>query len=231
MTFHLTVAVAAALMGLISAISLPVIPGCTGHAMYDVTFYNNLTPRRFGSKIPQEGLVYSPLAAVSHSNRISLFTVRGFANSPVATLAKTGVNADYIKLATKIRKFTGKVYSVVDAGAPTMPGRSTTLRVSVDCKRPSVTVIGMIAPSPDWIVQINNLILFDTTSGEFVDRVSGRLIAYDTGVDSGNQFTPPLDLSLDIPTRPQKNIAPLVEDDTDRFMGRRVGRYVVQRVD
>lgn len=56
------------------------------------------------------------------------------------------------------------------------------------------------------------------------------LIAYDAGVDDGRDFTPPLDTSLDEPTAPQKNIAPLVEDETDRFEGRIVGKYVIQKI-
>lgn len=120
--------------------------------------------------------------------------------------------------------------SVVDAGAQTRPGKSLSVRLTVDCQNPFVTVIGMIAPSPDWIVQINNRNLYDAETGEFVNLMRGTLIAYDSGVDDGREFTPPLDLSLDLPTVPQKNIAPLVEDDTDRFDGRDVGRWFIKRI-
>lgn len=86
----------------------------------------------------------------------------------------------------------------------------------------------MIAPSPDWIVQINNRNMVDDT-GAFVKMMSGNLIAYDTGVDDGREFTSPVDASLDMPSEPSKNIAPLVEDETDRFEGRNVGRFYVVR--
>lgn len=136
-----------------------------------------------------------------------------------------------MRLAKIVRKKSRKVRSVVDAGAPTLPGKSTTLKLHVTCEHPSLTVIGMIAPSPDWIVQINNLITFDVSTRKFINEASGNLIAYDSGVDDGREFTDPSDLSLDLPTHPQKNIAPLVEDDTDRFEGRVVGRYSVKRID
>jgi len=218
------------MLGFAAATPDHAIPGCKGRAVYKVAFHNLLTAKNFGSLIPRGGLVYSPLAGVSHSNRISLFTIRGFASKAVELIAEQGVNSLFIRKAKFIRWKTGEVRSVVDAGAPTMPGTATVLRLSVDCRNPSLTVIGMIAPSPDWIVQINNFLTYDLSDGEFIKYAAGDLIAYDSGVDDGNQFTPPANLSLDIPTVPQKNIAPLVEDDTDRFEGRVVGRYTIRRI-
>lgn len=89
----------------------------------------------------------------------------------------------------------------------------------------------MVAPSPDWIAQINNLNLFSRSRKSFVRRIIAPLRAYDAGVDSGSNFTDPSDPSLDIPTEPQLNIAPLVEDPTDPFMGRIIGRYIITRID
>eukprot|EP00177_Eucheuma_denticulatum_P000562 GFKZ01001007.1.p1 GENE.GFKZ01001007.1~~GFKZ01001007.1.p1 ORF type:complete len:256 (-),score=27.98 GFKZ01001007.1:138-824(-) len=205
-------------------------PGCSGNATYEITFTNFLTPGRFRNLIPETGLVFSPLAAVSHSNRLSFFTIRGFANKPVEILAETGSNTRFISLARRLRAAGRGVLSVTGADAVTMPGGSTTLEVDVDCENPFVTMLGMIAPSPDWIVQINNRNLFDVRARRFVRRQRGTLIAYDAGVDDGREFTPPMDLSLDLPTVPQKNIAPLVEDETDRFEGRVVGRFEIRKV-
>jgi len=205
-------------------------PNCHGSAKYKVTFKNLLTPENFRGLIPPTGLIYSPLAGFSHSNRFSFFTIRGFANRAVEEIAETGVNNRIIRRGRRARAQGRGVKSVVDAGAPTLPGKSTTVLLNVDCENSFVTVIGMIAPSPDWIVQINNRNLFDTQRGRFVRHMSGDLIAYDTGVDDGREFTDPSDPSLDIPTVPAQNIVPLVEDETDRFEGRVVGRYTIQRV-
>ena len=50
------------------------------------------------------------------------------------------------------------------------------------------------------------------------------------GVDDGREFTDPSDASLDIPTEPTLNIAPLVEDETDRFDGKYVGYYEIKLI-
>lgn len=205
-------------------------PGCSGSAKYQITFVNFLTGRIFRGLIPPTGLSFSPIAGISHSNRQSFLTIRGFATGPIEEIAETGDNSRLIRLAKRLRRENRGVKSIVDAGAGTPPGRFTTIELEVDCENPFVTVVAMIAPSPDWIVQINNRNLFDEDRGEFINFDWDFLIAYDAGTDSGREFTDPSDPNLDIPTEPADNIAPLVEDETDRFEGRNVGKYIIKRV-
>lgn len=123
------------------------------------------------------------------------------------------------------------VSTVATADEPTMPANSTKLSLVVDCENPFITVLGMVAPSPDWIVQISNLNLYSNRGAGFVQNHSGHLIVYDAGTDSGRDFTDPEDTSKDQPTVPPLNIAPLVEDETDRFEGRVVGKYVIEKLE
>lgn len=217
-----------AVVGILGAASTGM--GCAGTALYNVTFTNFLTNDNFGDSIPEGGLVFSPLAGVSHSNRISFLTVRGFATQTVEEIAETGNNEPFLTRARRLRRQGQPIFTVRGADGPTMPGGKTTLQLRVTCDNPFITVLGMIAPSPDWIVQINNENLVDPMTGKFIETESDNLIAYDGGVDDGREFTPPMDASLDLPTEPRKNIAPLVEDETDRFDGRIVGRYVIKKV-
>lgn len=201
---------------------------CRGQARYAVSFHNALSPAFFGDLIPADGLVFSPLTAVSHSNRVSLLTVRGFASPEIEAVAETGDNAGLLRLARSLRG--NGTRSVVVADGATLPANTTTLRVAVDCRNPFVSAVAMIAPSPDWIVQVSNLNLYDSRRRAFKSFAAGFLIAYDAGTDSGRDFTDPSDPALDQPTVPPQNIAPLVEDETDRFEGRVVGKYFIKRI-
>lgn len=215
------------LLSILLSSVLSTSPRCSGSAVYEVTFANFLLPRLFGSRIPTNGLVFSPLAGVSHSNRISILTVRGFASPEIEAIAERGDNTPLIRLARRLRRQGRGIKTIAGADGPTMPGKFTTLKFRVDCKNPFISLVSMIAPSPDWIVQINN---FDTVkNGKFIKFAKGPLIAYDAGTDDGDMFTDPADLSKDIPTEPPQNIAPLVEDSTDPFGGRVVGKYIVRR--
>lgn len=215
------------LIGFVSARRMP-FRGCEGKAKYSVTFRNFMNAGRGGPGVPD--LVFSPISGVSHSNRLSLFTVRGYADEGVAAIAKTGDNSIFLENAMAIMNKTGYIRSIDSTEGLTLPWKSGRVMLSVDCMRPFVTVLSMLAPSPDWIVQVSNKNLFDPRSRKFVSRISGNLIAYDAGVDSGSGFTDPANTTLDIPTDPPKNIAPLSEDETDPFGGRIVGRYIINRV-
>eukprot|EP00177_Eucheuma_denticulatum_P006191 GFKZ01011295.1.p1 GENE.GFKZ01011295.1~~GFKZ01011295.1.p1 ORF type:complete len:177 (+),score=14.58 GFKZ01011295.1:76-531(+) len=150
------------------------------------------------------------------------------ASEPVRILAEQGVNEPLVTFARSLRS-SGLVRSVINFQTPTMPGTSATVRIRVDCQRPFISFAAMLAPSPDWIVAKARENMLNP-AGRFRGMVSGPLFTYDSGTDSGGDFTPPSDLSLDIPTMPQQNIVPLREDDTDVFEGEAVGRFILRRV-
>ena len=234
MTFKSLLAVAFTLLAVAFAQDdFTPFPGCSGSATYNVTFINRVTARRFGDipNLPENGLVFSPLAGASHSNRFSFFTIRGFANRAVEDIAELGDNTRFLRLAERIRRQRGEVLSIDSADGPTFAGQRTTLTLTVDCQHPFMTVLSMLAPSPDWIVQINNLNMFDSSRGRFLRQRRMNLITYDAGTDDGGDFTPPPATELDIPTVPQQNIAPLVEDATDVFQNRFTARVVIVRID
>jgi hypothetical protein len=56
-----------------------------------------------------------------------------------------------------------------------------------DC--PLVTIVTMIAPSPDWFVGVNSLNLNE--NGAWVEQRVVELFPYDAGTDSGGNYTSP----------------------------------------
>jgi hypothetical protein len=68
------------------------------------------------------------------------------------------------------------------------PGVVTvTLTVSQDC--PVVSVVSMIAPSPDWFVGVSGLSLYE--NGKWIEQRVVELFPYDAGTDSGSSYTSP----------------------------------------
>ena len=71
------------------------------------------------------------------------------------------------------------------AGINPSPGKvSVTLTVSQDC--PLVSVVTMIAPSPDWFVGVSGLSLYE--NGEWITQKVVELVPYDAGTDSGASY-------------------------------------------
>lgn len=204
---------------------------CQGGYTYNVTVENRMTPNRFNSSIPADGLVFSPLVAISHSSRVSFAIEGAYASPELTEIAMTGDPSTMLQLAEQMRE-SGSVLGISSLDRPTLPGTSGTLTLQVDCNHPMVTVLAMIAPSPDWIVQVSSKVLVNRyfQTHVFEEAFGGELFAYDAGVDSGGDFTPPQDSGLDVPTMPKQNIVPLVQDHTDVFEGRPVGSYIIRRL-
>lgn len=68
------------------------------------------------------------------------------------------------------------------------PGMVTvTLTVSREC--PLVSVVSMIAPSPDWFVGVSGLSLHE--NGAWIEQKVVELYPYDAGTDSGRSYVSP----------------------------------------
>lgn len=83
-----------------------------------------------------------------------------------------------------------------------------TFTVNEDC--PAVSVVTMIAPSPDWFLGVSALSLLE--EGAWVDEKVVELLPYDAGTDSGASYTSP-----NLPTESPEGIymiedAPLLVD-------------------
>ena len=72
--------------------------------------------------------------------------------------------------------------------------------IEVSSEFPLVSVVSMIAPSPDWFVASQDVLLYE--NGVFVDMLMVEALSYDSGTDSGPTFTSPND-----DTDPAENIS------------------------
>ena len=63
---------------------------------------------------------------------------------------------------------------------------TTTLRFQIDRTHPLVTLVTMIAPSPDWFAGVRGLPLIE--NGQWVQSKTVALFPWDTGTDSGATF-------------------------------------------
>ena len=82
----------------------------------------------------------------------------------------------------------GYVSSVFKAGDKTDPTDTRTMIITAKDKYSLVSVIAMIAPSPDWFVGVDSVELCGN-DGKWLDTVPAILLpAWDAGTDSGTMF-------------------------------------------
>ena len=82
----------------------------------------------------------------------------------------------------------GYAHKVISGPTVYSPGSKSNIQVSVDSHYPLVSVVTMIAPSPDWFVGVDSEDLCDAQTGRFKNNASYDLGPWDSGTDSGEQF-------------------------------------------
>jgi hypothetical protein len=161
---------------------------------FDATWSRQSHPREFPAN-PH----FSSLVGGTHSARESFWEPAGFASDGIEAMAERGsaaVLADEVRAA--IGRGTAEFLLRGDA-LPLSPG-SVSLEFQVSAEFPLVTLVTMVAPSPDWFVGVHGLSLIE--DGEWVGERRVELFPYDAGTDSGATY-----LSADRDTRPREPIA------------------------
>ncbi|HXV86428.1 MAG TPA: spondin domain-containing protein, partial [Gemmatimonadales bacterium] len=81
---------------------------------------------------------------------------------------------------------TGGVSTLFESGPLRDFGDSLVVSVQLDEAHPLVSLVAMIAPSPDWFTGVSNLNLVE--NGGWVPSKSLTLYAYDSGGDDGTTY-------------------------------------------
>ena len=165
--------------------------GCieTNTATYEVTFTATWSEATHPDDFPPNPH-FSPLIGASHNSDVHFWEEGEMASPGIKNMAETG---GIKPLDREIRKEILKrnAFKLISgSGLPSSPG-STSLEFKVSENYPLVTLVTMIAPSPDWFVGVDSLNLYE--DGSFVDEKIVSLYAYDAGTDSGTTYTSPDD--------------------------------------
>ncbi len=161
---------------------------------------------------------FSPMIGVTHDDTVVFWEDGGLATDGMESMAETGATAT----------LNGEFGSAVAAGRAAgiflgstfdSPGAQT-LTFTISQDHPLVTLVSMMAPSPDWFVGVSGVSLFE--DGDWVPVKAFELVVWDAGTDSGATFTAP-----DDDTDPQIPIAH--KDDYAFANGLPVGSFVFAR--
>lgn len=147
-----------------------------------------------------DGSHLSPMVAWSHGLEDVLFRSGSIASDGMEIMAETGATGT---LTEEIKNLTA-LGSIFSHGVGTVfhtPGENE-IRIKVSRNMPYVTVVSMIAPSPDWFITARNIKLYE--NGRWLEQKSVPAVLYDAGTDSGTDFTAP-----DKDTKPKQPISRL----------------------
>ena len=166
-----------------------IVPGGVSTARYTVTFQGQWTIGVTPGGLPS-GAHFSPMVGAVHNDRVTFLKSGEVASSGVESMAETGVTSE----------LQGEVNAAINAAPPTAlsvlsrsgnigrQNRVTLNDVVVTTDYPRVTLVTMIAPSPDWFVGVSGLSLLDA-SGNWLPSHEVKLYPWDAGTENGDEFS------------------------------------------
>jgi hypothetical protein len=117
-----------------------------------------------------------------------LWEERGKATPGIKNMAENGVNSPLEDEIGSLIAGGNACELITGRGLSPSPGMvELNFTINPDC--PLVTVVTMIAPSPDWFVGVNSLNLNE--NGAWIEQRVVELFPYDAGTDSGSTYTSP----------------------------------------
>lgn len=158
-------------------------PPAAATAVYRVTLNINWTSATHPGTLPGNAHVSAPVVAV-HSTPGAMFAVGAQASPGIEAMAERGVTSTLVNelrasgLATEVR--TG-------AGVPFPAVGTRTFDVSVSQSANRISLVTMLAPSPDWFVGFADRSTF--VDSQWIESATFALGNYDSGTDSGPSFT------------------------------------------
>ena len=175
-------------------------------ATYNITF-NSIWNATDHTSLPGSAH-WSKLVGATHKTSNTFFQLGGMASTGIKNIAESGSNTVFnTEVNAQITANEADQY-INGPSLGTGPGDIVINGLEVDEIFPLVTLVSMIAPSPDWFIAINSYNLLDT-NGDWKTSVILDVFGYDAGTDSGSNYT-----SSNIITSPFQpismiNIAPI----------------------
>ena len=165
---------------------------------FDATWSRETHPTDFPARPHFSGLIGG-----THDSDVTFWEVGGLASDGIESMAETGSQRGvWDEVLVAIDEGTAKSVLRGQAIGNSPDMRSITFDVSES--HSLVSLVSMIAPSPDWFVGVSGFDL--RPSGEWLAKSVTDLFVYDSGTDSGPRF-----ISRDEDTQPPEPIRRLDE--------------------
>ena len=154
-------------------------------ASYQITFNSSWSAATHPDDFPASPH-FSGLIGVTHNGEDVYWEINKLATAGIESMAETGSKVTLTaEINEKIEQGNSNAL-ISEDGLGNSPGSvSFNLNVKSDFHR--ITLVSMLAPSPDWFVGVSGLSLIE--NGEWVESKTVKLYVYDAGTDDGATYS------------------------------------------
>lgn len=176
--------VVAGLLILVLSATSPTIAGTEEYVVrFDASWSEDTHPADFPPNPHFSGLIGG-----THNGSVTFWEVGALASPGIENMAETGSKSpldDEVQAAIDA----GDAGVIISGGGINPSPGTVSQSFDIEEAYPLVTVVSMLAPSPDWFVGVSGVDLFE--GGEWVDVKVVPLVVFDAGTDSGTSYTSP----------------------------------------
>lgn len=199
-----------------------VTPPAQQAATFELTFDAAWSAATHPTDFPSGNPHFSGLIGASHNANVALWEPGGMATPGIRSMAETG-SKSILRSEITTLSTSGTAEALISGGGIGRSPGQVSVQFTASQDFPLVSVVSMIAPSPDWFVGVHGLPLFN--DGQWVDELVVELAPYDAGTDSGATYTSPNSATI-----PQGIITRLVQPfDIDGVVAP-IGTFTFRRI-
>ena len=160
-------------------------PAEASTATYKVTIDIAWSEATHASTLPG-GAHTSPAVVLAHNEAGGLYKVGEVVSDGLEQVAETGATSIVVEELTPDLPYEDAlaIGKRVDA-----PGADDSITMTLNSSTPLLSLLTMLAPSPDWLIGAADIALYNTDTEEWADSTTVELSAYDAGTDNGATFT------------------------------------------
>jgi hypothetical protein len=156
-------------------------------ARYEVTFESAWRADTHPADFPADAH-FSRLIGGTHSSRARFWAPAGIASAGIEAMAEEGRTSP-LDAEVQAAIAAGTAYSLIQGGGIARSPGVATAAFEIGRDYPLVSLVSMVAPSPDWFVGVDSLSLVER--GDWVDMKIVTLYPWDAGTDEGTTYTSP----------------------------------------
>lgn len=169
-------------------------------ARYRVTFDASWSPTSHPNMFPRNPH-FSGLIGATHQPDFRLWEEASLASEGMEAMAERGSKTPLDReIDNAISQ--GRAERLLSGGGIAASPGSVSLEFTVSTEHPAVTLVSMIAPSPDWFVGVSAINMLRENA--WVEEIVVELQPYDAGTDSGTTYG-----ARDADTVPPAPISPI----------------------
>ena len=152
---------------------------------YRATFQGQWNAQDHPTNYPG-GAHFSPLIGGTHNAAVSFWDIGGLASSGIESMAEVGGTGGLTSIVNDAIA-DGTAAAVLAGGNSFGATSSDTVDFDVSASHPLVTLVTMVAPSPDWFTGVSGLNLLDDQE-QWRNDIFIELYAHDAGTENGTDF-------------------------------------------